>query len=77
MIAPVRPNNHQPSDDPESVTQQDIEVSKHLLRAEQLLKSTGEKSPYDDLAFAIIFIIATSGALLLGKLISIIVKNAT
>lgn len=76
MIAPVKPNNPTPPEKLETVTQQEFEASQHLQRADQLLKSVGKKSPYDELAFAVILIICASGALLLGKLISIIVKSA-
>lgn len=75
MIAPVRPNNPDPPEKFQTVSQQEFEASQHLHRADQLMKSIGKKGPYDNLVFTIIFIIATSGALLLGKLISIIVKD--
>ncbi|QDV21425.1 hypothetical protein Pan153_61130 [Gimesia panareensis] len=66
MIASLRPTH-----------KESIEKAEQIEQAKQTLQNAERQTLYDNLAYGIFFIIATSGALLLGKLISIIVKNAT
>lgn len=49
--------------------------AERLKQAESTLRNAERQTLYDNLAYGVFFLIVTSGAILIGKFISIIVKS--
>ena len=65
MIRPVAPTHKEAT-----------EKAERIKQAENTLRSAERQTLYDNLAFGVFMLVVTTGAILLGKLISVIVRSA-